>query len=156
MIDLYYGNLSIEDICKEITEILKTENHYKKDEYISFLNSIGKKYRKIKLSDGSGWTMLIGREAERYIHIHPSRASKRTIRVRAIALKTALMLLIYRELSDLENELVPAVNDIRLNYLGESPIKNESYTKGLRRVLKVFASASGEHKLLQSNPSLRR
>ena len=140
MIDLYFGTLSVADICLEIGDLLKSENHYKKECYHKYLNSVTKKYRKIQISDRSSWTLLVGREEGRYIHIHPSRASIYTIRVRAIAVKTALMIMIFYDIDKVKGELVKIVNDIRTNYLGESPIKNESYTIGLKRILNIYVN----------------
>ena len=151
MIDLYFGPCSVQQICAEISEQLKMIKRFEQDHYMRFLDETKKKYRIMDLNDGSSWTLLIGREDERYLHIHPSRASKYTIRVRATALKTAILLLIYCNIEDLEKDLVNQVNKVRKLFLMESPIKNESYTKGLKRVLQLLKPSLDHYMHLRSS-----
>ena len=138
MTDLYYGPLSTMSIGEEIQQNLMLSNFYAKDSYKKFIVITGKKFRTMELSDGSNWTLLIGRERERYLHIHPSRGSKYTIRVGALAIKTAICLQIYFPDKLKTTSLVNLTNEVRNKYLNESPIKNENYTKGIRRVLDLF------------------
>jgi hypothetical protein len=135
MIDLYFGDAGVKDIIREVGDYLKKEGIYEQNQYIRHLNDLPKKYLNIQLSDGSCWTLLVGDDETRYIHIHPARRSKNCVRVRAIALKTALILKIYY-FEELETtDMVTLVNRVRQNYLDESPIKNFSYTKGIRKAL---------------------
>jgi len=138
MIDLYYGTMSPLEITTEIENWLKSTGHFQEDSYHDFVNEAGKKYRIIELSDGSSWTLLIGRDHGRYVHIHPCRGSKNTIRVGAIALKTAICLKIFCGDKLSKESLVTLTNEVRKKYLAEPPIKNEIYTKGIRRVLNLF------------------
>ena len=138
MIDLYYGPLSTICIGEEIKQNLLLLNVYAEDSYKNFIGNIGKKFRIMELSDGSNWTLLIGREHDRYVHIHPSRGSKYTIRVGALAIKTAICLQIYFPDKLKTHNLVNLTNEVRKKYLHESPIKNEIYTRGIKRVLDLF------------------
>lgn len=138
MIDLYYGKLSPLEITLEVEKWLKTTGHFQEESYKDFVNEASKKYRTIELSDGSTWTLLIGRDHGRYVHIHPCRGSKNTIRVGAVALKTVICLKIFYEEKLPKENLVALTNEVRKKYLAESPIKNEIYTKGIRRVLNLF------------------
>ena len=156
MIDLYCGGLSVAQICSEIAGQLKSMTCYERRDYLQFLNTSRKRFKLLELSDGSSWTLLIGREPQRYIHIHPSRASLHTVRVRALALKTALLLLINYEMAGCENNLIGLVNEIRGKYLRESPIKNESYAKGLKRALNLFNHSPEAYMLLRSSASARQ
>lgn len=137
MIDIYHGPLSQPTVILEIEKHLKSMDCYHPEAYNGYISRISKAYRTMKLSDGSSWTLLVGREMDRYIHIHPSRGSAHTIRARAIALKTAINLLIFHE-SELDTNLVALVNEVRQHHLQESPIKNEVYTRGIRRVLGIL------------------
>ncbi len=138
MIDLYYGELTPVAIADEVKKHLISMNHFEEVAYRRFISSAEKKYRTMALSDGSRWTLLIGREEGKYIHIHPSRGSDHSIRVRAIALKTAICLKIFYNDHLKTRNLVELTNEVRANYLDEPPIKNEVYTRGLRRVLELF------------------
>ena len=136
MIDFYYGELPPEVIANEIKESLIAQNYYNEKTYLDLIQSKPKKCNTIILSDGSGWMLLFGRSHGKYIHIHPCRGSEHTIRTCAIALKTAIVLKVFFKEALSGSELVPLVNKARLHYLDESPIKNELYTKGLKRILK--------------------
>ena len=138
MIDLYHGDLKPQDISDEIVDLLKLESNFFKDAYYKYVNSIPKKYRIVKISDGSEWALLLGREEEFYLHIHPARGSKFTTRVRAISIKTAILLKIFFEKELVSGDLVSLMNKVRINYLHESPVKNEADTKSLKRVLELL------------------
>jgi hypothetical protein len=138
MIDLYYGELSPEEISREIAVELKRKGCFDKEKYQHYINNGAKKYRALTLSDGSDWTLLVGREADTYIHFHPSRGSMFTKRVKAISIRTAIMLKIFysRELPG--GDLISLINKVRIDYLHESPVKNESDTIRLKNVLEVL------------------
>ena len=138
MIDLYHGDLKPQDISGEIVDLLKLKSNFYKDAYYKYVFDVPKKYRKLTISDGSEWTLLLGREAEFYLHIHPARGSKFTTRVRSISIKTAILLKVFFEKELVSGDLVSAVNKVRKDYLHESPIKNEADTKSLKRVLDLL------------------
>ena len=136
VIDIYYGSLTQIEIAQEILNHLKVLNFYDLVPYRQFISP--QKYKTLKLSDGSGWTLIMGKIQESYIHIHPSRGSLHTIRARALALKTAILLMIFYSDKLKKVSKVELVNEVRGKYLGESPIKNEIYTKGVNRVLDLL------------------
>jgi hypothetical protein len=138
MIDLYYGDLTALEIANDIMGVLKMENRFNKAEYHKHIVESPKKYRTVQISDGSDWTLLLGKEENRFIHIHPSRGSKFTLRVKAISIKTALMLKVFFAREVQCNELVSLVNTVRLDYLSESPIKNELDTTRIKKVLDLL------------------
>lgn len=138
MIDLYNGDMKPLEISVEISDLLKLKSNFDKDAYYKYVLAVPKKYRKVKISDGSEWTLLLGREAEYYLHIHPARGSEFTTRVRAISIKTAILLKVFYEKELVEGDLVSLVNKVRIDYIHESPIKNEADTVSLKRVLDVL------------------
>ena len=138
MIDIYYGALSIDDVITEIRNQLVAEEHFEKEAFENFINKAPGAFVNINISDTSVWTLLIGNDHECYIHIHPARQSPHTLRVGALALKTALILKIYYSSRIESGDLVFMVNEVRQNFLDESPIKNISYTKNLMRVMKLI------------------
>ncbi len=138
MIDIYYGTLSIEEIVEDIKKHLVAEGHFAEGRYLQFIHRMPGKYANVAIRDASVWTLLLGNDPDHYIHLHPARQSPHTLRVRALALKTALLLKIYYAEMLESGDLVILVNEVRSNFLDESPIKNISYTKSLVRVLGLF------------------
>jgi hypothetical protein len=135
MIDIYHGELGVQDIVLNVEAKLKAEGSYHFDAYMNFISRSGKNYELIRLDDGSTWTMLPGNDKNRWIHIHPARGSLNTIRASAMALKTAITLKAWypEELS--ERSLVELTNNARREYLDESPIKDTGDTRSLQKVL---------------------
>lgn len=138
MIDLYYGDLSPAEIADEIAVALKSKCCFHKDDYANYIFEAPKKYRSLTLSDGSEWTLLFGKEADTYVHIHPSRGSKLTKRVKAISIRTAIMLKIFYEKELQNGDLISLTNKVRIDCLHESPINNELDTIRLKRVLDLL------------------
>ncbi len=140
MIDFYYGDLTPRQIISDIENRLKSMESFDRGSYYALLErSHGKKrYHNLEIRDQSTWTLLPGNNDLHYLHIHPARGSKHTIRVRAMALKTAVCLKIFYDRIPAGSDLVAVVNDVRRNYLRESPVKNASNLKGILRVLKFL------------------
>ncbi len=138
MIDVYYGPLSIGEITGDVRSFLIEHGSFDSAGYHRLINKCPGKFHNIKISDGSEWTLLLGNDSDRYVHIHPARRSRHTMRVRAIALKTALLIMIYYPKGLPVDELVESVNLLRKEFLDESPIKNVSYTRSISKVLDIF------------------
>ncbi len=138
MVDFYYGLLTPGEITGEIKHILEDMQTFHEMSYHDWLASTPKKFRNIEISDGSVWTLLQGEVHDRYIHIHPARYSKHTIRVRSLALKTAVFLLAFRPAFD--DDLIGNMNFIRREFLKESPVKGEKDTRHIRKVLHILLS----------------
>ena len=73
MLDLYIGNLSPENIASEILEKVKCNGALVKEKFTHWVCNSGDNYQQVTISDGSYWTLRLGRYPERYVHIHPSR-----------------------------------------------------------------------------------
>lgn len=138
MIDLYYGYLKPGDIADEIASGLKSKGCFARQDYTNYIFETPKKYRSTTLSDGSEWTLLFGKDSDAYVHIHPSRGSKFTKRVKAISIRTAIMLMIFFEKELLTENLISLVNSVRIDYLHESPIVGEKDTIRLKKVLDLL------------------
>nr|WP_157470911.1 hypothetical protein [Draconibacterium orientale] len=93
--------------------------------------------RRIEMADKKGI------QANRFIHIHPAKFSKHTIRVRATTLKTVLTLCVHKIpiLDDTELNLM-AVNQQRSSYLQLSPIKSlDDENSGILKLWQLFVNA---------------
>ncbi len=137
MLDLYLGNLSVENVCQQSIRFFLNNELLDKERYLNWLVPAG--YRKIELADQSLWIIKKGDYASRYIHIHPAKNSLHTIRVRAATLKTVLALRIKDEkLRKDINRNLEAVNRIRMEYLELSPVKKLEPGKGIVRLWHLF------------------
>jgi hypothetical protein len=135
--DFYYGLLTPADVVIEIENKLHLMDLLQFAPFKRYLDSVKGKFLNIQLSDLSTWTLILGREPSRFIHFHPARGSLLTIRIRAITLRTAIFLQgKSRHFSG--SDLTESVNHIRTEFLGESPVKDYSNTKGLRKLLEIL------------------
>jgi hypothetical protein len=130
--DLYIGDLSAQSIENQIVEHLNKNNILNKTLFENFIEN-QKDFFEITLSDSSRWTLRKGNDVTHYIHIHPSRYSPHTLRVRAGILKTAIGLAILKT----ENYNTLIINDLRIE-LGLSPIKKMEDSVGLEKMVKIL------------------
>jgi hypothetical protein len=138
LIDLYTGDLTVEDICTEISNFFNISNINDKISFTDWLQQM--EYRKIELSDSSYWVVKEGKDNERFIHIHPAKHSPHSIRVRASTLKTVVALMVYnRDKLQRMSENLQTVNHIRTEYLKLSPIKSLQSGKGILHIWELFA-----------------
>jgi hypothetical protein len=136
--DLYSGRLFPEEIAQQVVDSLNRKKTFSLLEYRKWLDKKDKKFRLVVLKDRSVWTLRLGENPERYVHIHPGRYSPNTVRVKAATLKTAILVLALDQLRALKVIDTESVNNIRKNYLNEPPLKSLSKASGLRRLLDLF------------------
>jgi hypothetical protein len=133
--DVYTGEMSPEAIGKEIIRILKEEKVFSKEDLARWLNAHNG-YRKLQLPDSSEWIVRLGNEDERYVHLHPSRDGKHTVRFKGSSLKTVF--LIKALLKDSAEPIsLENVNHAR-KLIGLSPIKRLDWNKGILVCYKKF------------------
>ena len=137
LIDLYLGNLDVEQIYNECITYIESINIHNKTGFDNWL--LPHQYKKIVLSDGSTWILKSSINKQKYIHIHPGKYSTRSIRVRGTTLKTALTVMYFAICTNNLNQIdLRFVNLIRSKYLGISPIKSLQHNQGLKRILDLF------------------
>ena len=131
--DLYCGELRLHHIGEEILGQLAAMGIVVESDFISFLTQ-GGGHQNLTISDGSTWTLLRGDDPELYVHIHPARYARHCIRVKAGALKTAIMML--------RNGVTPKNETAQVNALrvanGLSAIKNLQGSEGIGRIWEVL------------------
>ena len=139
-LDYYLGNLSPEKIKEEIYGYLEKRKLASKTDYIQWIKD-NSGYREISLSDDSLWTLRYI-ENPRFIHIHPSRYSPFTIRIKSNVLKSIFGLLITdKEGNELDANLM---NRVRKE-LNLSPI---DVTKSHPEIEKVYRLLKKEYSRL--------
>jgi hypothetical protein len=122
LMDLYLGELTPSEIGGSIINYIRKQKIFSNTEFQFWLKEEGYDYRIIELKDKSKWTLRLGNDKERYIHIHPSRYSPHTVRIRSASLKSAILYLVLENQKP-QNMLLP-VNRIRKDYLNLPPLKN--------------------------------
>jgi len=134
-VDIYTGSISSNDISDSVIISLKEKGVYNKEDYEYWVRT-GKGYRVLILDDNSIWILRIGDTAERYIHFHPARSGKFTVRFRGSTLKT-----VYQLRSDSSKGHEPlsleSVNLARMQ-IGLSPVKRLVPGKGIMRCWDFF------------------
>jgi len=137
--DLYVGKLSPQEICDELLSRLKLTGVLAFREYKKWLFETGSEYKLMEISDSSVWTLRLGKEEERYIHIHPARYSPVSLRVKALTLKTAIAVLIinYENKPTLLDTL--QINAVRKNVLNSAPVKKVSSNSAVLRVINILS-----------------
>jgi hypothetical protein len=136
--DIYLGNLSPVEIADRVIKKVFNSGIFLINDYKAWISNDGKDYKLITLIDNSIWTLRIGVDKERYIHIHPARKSYNTIRVRATTLKSAILVFVWIKINGGSINDIKLINNVRKIYLSEPPIKNISGNKGLDRLFSIF------------------
>lgn len=143
--DLYSGNLSLEEIAEGIKLFLNSNHLLEKKAYILWLNSSGQRFRTITLMDGSKWILLPGNLPVRWVHIHPARYSPFTLRVRSDTLKTAIAVICYCNNYGPGYPDLNVINQTRINLLHLSPMKEISPEKGTGKLIRILSGKIPEN-----------
>ncbi|RJP72725.1 MAG: hypothetical protein C4539_03170 [Ignavibacteriales bacterium] len=134
--DLYIGSLTPENILDQVYSFIQSNQLTTKENYQSWLSSdSGKEYSQFSLSDKSDWTFRLGNEEDKFVHIHPSRYSPNTIRIKATVLKTAILVFSFLNFKNGSYIDINLINRLRKEYLEESPLKTVEFKKGLGKFL---------------------
>ncbi len=136
LMDLYLGALAPSEIAGSIVDYLDQQKFSGIDNYRKWLRGEGKNYREVEISDQSRWTLRLGEKQERYIHIHPSRYSPHTIRVRSSSLKSAILFCVLN--SGETANILSHINGIRKEYLDLPPLKNLNSASALLNLVRIF------------------
>jgi len=123
--DLYTGGLSPENIAAQVGNQLKGLGTFEYQSYYDWIQESPGGFREITISDSSVWTLLQGKCSYFYLHLHPSRYSEQTIRVKANILKSAVALLACEHMnlgSTHPLQDADKINFLRKEFLGLSPV----------------------------------
>lgn len=140
-IDIYTGTMTPEAISQAVIEILKSKHFFQEDDFNRWVAS-KTGYRQIKLEDQSEWIVRRSFEAERYIHLHPARTGRFTVRYKGSTLKTAYLLKFWNSGSQ-DTLSLEKVNQVRTQ-ISLSPIKKLERSKGILNCYKKFFVISNE------------
>ena len=135
LLDLYTGVLNPRDISKLIQNELKERNVFTQQSYEEWIANSRNDYQIIYLIDSSFWTLRLGKEKGRYLHIHPGRYSPHTTRIRALTLKTSIIAIAWSKIHNVSPLEISTINHVRTKLLNASPIKVISAKDGLGKVI---------------------
>jgi hypothetical protein len=135
LMDLYTGLLAPAEVAAGVIAQLSAEGRLEPSTYREWLEG-NRGYRVLALpADGSAWVLRFGEEGGRYVHVHPSRWTPHTRRVRANVLKTAVMALAYAGAHGGDPLDVALINRARRDYLGLAPLPRLADEGGLGAVI---------------------
>lgn len=119
--DLYCGTLSISKITGEVVAFLKNSKLLEKGGFFRFIDQHDG-FTRMVLSDQSTWILRKGESSLAFVHIHPARYSKHTIRIKAITLRSVIgAKIVFGNAASIG---LSEMNEVRTGILGLSPIKN--------------------------------
>jgi len=136
--DIYLGKLSPQKICDEVVSKLKSAGVLSFEEYKKWLCEEGKEYKLMRISDDSVWTLRLGKQEKRYVHIHPGRYSSKTIRIKALTLKTAIAALIKYD-NNVQLIDTARINEVRINILNSPPVKKVSSNSAVTKAINLLS-----------------
>ncbi len=139
LMDLYVGELSAQKICGEIVSKLKSTGVLAFKAYKKWLFEKGNEYKLVEISDNSVWALRLGKQEERYVHIHPGRYSPVTIRVKALTLKTAIAVLIINYEKNIPLIDTLKINEVRKEILNSPPFKKVSSNSAVIRIINILS-----------------
>jgi len=134
-IDIYTGTMTPEAVGEAVISILKANGVLQTE---AFTRWVAEKngYRKIRLDDRSEWIVRKSDEPERYIHVHPARSGRFTVRFKGSTLKTVYLL----KISETDSPEIPSpeiVNRVRIR-IGLSPVKKLKQNQGILNCCENF------------------
>lgn len=137
IMDLYLGELNPRQIADSILNYCNTQMILSRINFEEWLKEEGTDYRILEIGDRSKWTIRLGKKNDRYIHIHPSRYSPHTIRIRAASLKSAILYQILEK--QYQGSQLAKVNLIRKEYLNLPPLKSLKAGSALLSLIRLLS-----------------
>lgn len=134
LMDLYVGTLKPATIAEAVIADLNTRGLFEFDPLAKWLAEQGA-YALTELPDRSTWTIRLGPADGRYLHLHPGRWARHTMRVQANTLRSAVMAHALARLTGRAANELEVVNEARKQYLGMLPVHELTGTGGLGAVI---------------------
>lgn len=137
--DLYTGNLSPLSISTQIFEFLKISNAGTGSSYLHWMEQAGYRYRILTVSDDSTWILLPGNKKDRYVHIHPGRFSRHSVRVRSETLKCAIAALVFAKRYERNADDLDFINMVRTGKLNLPPVRDIAPNRGIGKLIRLLS-----------------
>jgi hypothetical protein len=134
VMDIYYGQLSTDQIFTEIIQYLESINISEKHSFRKWVGMSLHSFKIIRLSDTSQWTLKYFDDKDRYVHIFPARLSPHSFRVKANTLKSAILYLVLIGKDFITEK---DLNKTRI-IAGLSPIKNIVDVEAITEMIEIL------------------
>ncbi|MFO7621058.1 MAG: hypothetical protein R6W81_07295 [Bacteroidales bacterium] len=134
VMDIYKGNLSLDNIFEEIKEILNQKEIITREHFAIWSGTAINSYRIVSLSDDSRWTLRYHDNEKSFAHVFPARSAHHTFRVKANTLKSAILYLVLigkDYISDADLNKVRAL-------AGLSPVKEIADAEAITRMIEIL------------------
>jgi hypothetical protein len=138
VMDVYSGNLFINDICNEVIRFLKEKELSDRGNFSKWTGDGLKDFRIMSLTDGSQWTLKSHENNRRFVHIFPARGSMHTFRVKSNTLKSAILYYILVGKDFITGDDLNRVRPL----LGLSPIKDSVDTQAITEMIEILRNMS--------------
>lgn len=133
--DIYTGMLDPVSIGNSVVDILKSKGVLQSDDFFRWVE-LKNGYRQIQLEDQSEWIVRKSTGCNRYIHLHPARNGRFSLRFKGSTLKTVCLLgVFYPDFQ--ENISSEMLNRVRTQ-LGLSPLSRTDCCKGIIHCFLTF------------------
>ena len=139
VLDIYTGNLSVNNILDSIVKIVREMNCFNIEQYKKWIVRNNDDYRIVKLNDQSCWTLRLGEKRERFIHIHPCRTGMFHSRFNASTLKTAILFLVEFEGRN-TGGIKEKIDFVRTKYLNLPPVKSLETSNKIVEAIELIES----------------
>jgi hypothetical protein len=133
--DIYTGNLTEDEICREAGDYLLKNQIQSRDDLHKWLGKTG--YKTFVLSDQSKWIVRESDSSRIFAHIHPARNQKMVRRIKSSHVKTAIAVMheSNKNLLPVSDYNTVQINAIRTERTGLSPVRSIEES---RKILEIF------------------
>ncbi len=138
VMDVYYGTMTIEQICAELHRLMKLGGHDSMESFAGWAGSSHDSFRLLTLNDGSVWTLKYHNDHRRYAHIFPSRMSPFTFRVKANTLRSAITYYIYIGKDYISADDLNKAREIT----GLSPVRDAADARAITGMIEILRNGS--------------
>jgi hypothetical protein len=94
VMDIYTGNLTVNNICREVENFLTNKKLNEREVFAEWTGTNMADFKVIPLSDESQWILKYHDSEKRFAHIFPARSSPHTFRIKSNTLKSAILYVI--------------------------------------------------------------
>jgi len=134
VMDIYTGDLSVDEIFGEVKLFLTSNGLSNADLYAKWSGTGYNEFQTITLSDGSQWILKYHNNELSYVHLFPARYSPHSFRIKANTLKSAVL---YYILIGKDFITGDDLNKAR-KFLGLSPVKDSAEAEAITEMIEIL------------------
>ncbi len=135
--DVYHGQCSPWQVSEEVLANLEKNTVLEEAAFARWVKS-GGGFRLLQLSDHTLWTLRKGDLPGAWVHIHPGRYARHTVRLRAPAYRTAIMTLALAQMEGQGPVCLSLVNRARSYFDNYGPVTTLDPANGIGRAINIL------------------